>query len=76
MTDNTMTKRKKDKCDKQRPTKHTHKTKDRVTRIPLKLGVNSGAPEGQKDKKTNNDLQNNTQKTKDRATRTPLETRG
>jgi hypothetical protein len=22
--------------DKQRPTKHTHKTKDRVTRIPLK----------------------------------------
>ena len=23
--------------DKQRSTKHTHKTKDRVTRIPLKL---------------------------------------
>jgi hypothetical protein len=25
--------------------KHTHKTKDRVTRTPLKPGVNSGAPE-------------------------------
>ena len=25
--------------DKQRSTKHTHKTKDRVTRIPLKAGV-------------------------------------
>ena len=24
--------------DKQRSTKHTHKTKDRVTRTPLKLG--------------------------------------
>ena len=24
----------------------THKTKDRVTRTPLKIGVNSGAPEG------------------------------
>ena len=24
----------------------THKTKDRVTRTPLKPGVNSGAPEG------------------------------
>jgi len=32
--------------DKQRSTKHTHKTKDRVTRTPLKPGVNSGAPEG------------------------------
>jgi hypothetical protein len=32
--------------DKQRSTTHTHKTKDRVTRIPLKPGVNSGAPEG------------------------------
>ena len=31
--------------DKQRSTKHTHKTKDRVTRTPLKTGVNSGAPE-------------------------------
>ena len=30
------------KKDKQRSTKHTHKTKDRVTRTPL----NSGAPEG------------------------------
>ena len=40
--------------DKQRSTKHTYKTKDRVTRTPLKTGggggggggVNSGAPEG------------------------------
>ena len=32
--------------DKQRSTKHTYKTKDRVTRTPLKIGVNSGAPEG------------------------------
>jgi hypothetical protein len=32
--------------DKQRSTKHTHKTKDRVTRTPLILGVNSGAPGG------------------------------
>jgi len=31
---------------KQRFTKYTHKTKDRVTRTPLKTGVNSGAPEG------------------------------
>jgi hypothetical protein len=28
--------------DKQRSTKHAHKTKDRVTRAPLKTGVNSG----------------------------------
>jgi hypothetical protein len=34
------------KKDKQRSTKHTYKTKDRVTRIPLKQGVISGAPEG------------------------------
>jgi hypothetical protein len=27
-------------------TKHTYKTKDRVTRTPLKPGVNSGVPEG------------------------------
>jgi len=27
----------------QRSTKHTHKTKDRVTRTPRKSGVNSGA---------------------------------
>ena len=32
--------------DKQRSTKHTFKTKDRVTRTPLKTGVKSGAPEG------------------------------
>ena len=32
--------------DKQLSTKHTYKTKDRVTRTPLKPGVNSGAPEG------------------------------
>jgi hypothetical protein len=31
--------------DKQRSTKHTHKTIDRVTRTPLKPGVNSGAPD-------------------------------
>ena len=29
----------------QRSTKHAHKTKDRITRTPLKTGVNSGAPE-------------------------------
>ena len=35
----------KTQTDKQRSTKHTHQTKDRVTRTPLKnLGVNSGAP--------------------------------
>ena len=34
------------KKDKQRSTKHTHKTKDPITRTPLKSGVNSGAPEG------------------------------
>ena len=33
--------------NKQRSTKHTYKTKDRVTRTPLKPGVNSGVPEGQ-----------------------------
>jgi hypothetical protein len=27
--------------------KNTYKTEDRVTRTPLKPGVNSGAPEGQ-----------------------------
>ena len=34
--------------DKQRSTKHTHKTKDQVTRTPLKLkpGLTSGTPEG------------------------------
>jgi len=40
-----MAKRKRTK-DKQRSTKHTHKTKDQVTRTPLKPVVNSGAPEG------------------------------
>ena len=35
--------------DKQRSTKHTYKTKDRVTRTPLKTVVNSGAPEGTSD---------------------------
>jgi hypothetical protein len=44
-TDNTMAKRKRTK-DKQRSTKQTHKTKDRVTQTPLKPGVNSGALEG------------------------------
>ena len=37
ITDNTMAKRKSTK-DKQRSTKHTYKTKDRVTRTPLKTG--------------------------------------
>jgi hypothetical protein len=32
--------------DKQRSAKNTHKSKDRVRRTPLKMGVNSGAPEG------------------------------
>jgi hypothetical protein len=32
--------------DKQRSTKHTYKTKYRVTRIPQKPGVDSCAPEG------------------------------
>jgi hypothetical protein len=34
--------------DKHRSTRHPHKTKDRVTRTPLKTGVgeNSGATEG------------------------------
>jgi hypothetical protein len=35
------------KKDKQRSTKHTYKTKDRVTRTSLKTGgLNSGDPEG------------------------------
>jgi ElaB/YqjD/DUF883 family membrane-anchored ribosome-binding protein len=34
------------KKDKQRSTKHTYKTKDRVTRTPLKTGLNSCTPEG------------------------------
>jgi hypothetical protein len=32
--------------NKQRFTNHTYKTKDRVTRTPLKPWVNTGAPEG------------------------------
>ena len=35
------------KKDKQRSKEHIHKTKGRVTWTPLKLGVNSGAPEGE-----------------------------
>ena len=44
----TTTQRPKEKVqkDKQRSTRHTYKTKDRVTRTPLKPGVNSGALEG------------------------------
>ena len=34
------------KKDRHRSTNHSHKTKDRVTRPPLKTGVHSGAPEG------------------------------
>jgi len=34
-----MAKREKGQKDKQRSTKHTNKTKDRVTRTPLKTGV-------------------------------------
>jgi len=33
-----MAKRKKEQKDKQLSTKHTHKTKDRVTRTPLQIG--------------------------------------
>jgi len=40
-----MTKRKRTK-GQTTSTKHTHQTKDRVTRTSLKTGVNSGAPEG------------------------------
>jgi hypothetical protein len=34
--------------NKQRSTKHTNKTKDRVTRTPLKPVVNTGVPGGGK----------------------------
>ena len=34
-----MTKKEKEQKDKQRSAKHTYKTKDRVTRIPLKTAV-------------------------------------
>ena len=37
-----------EKKDKRRnnDTRHTHKTKDQVTRTPLNTGVKSGAPDG------------------------------
>jgi hypothetical protein len=38
--------KKKVQKDKQRSTKHTYKNKDRVTRTPLKSGMNPGASEG------------------------------
>jgi hypothetical protein len=38
--------KKKGQKDKHRSSKHTDKTKDRVTRTPLKIGVKSGSPEG------------------------------
>jgi hypothetical protein len=44
-----MAKRKKVQKEKQRSTKHTYIAKGRVTRAPLKSGVNSGAPEGSVD---------------------------
>ena len=34
------------RTDKQRSTKHAHKTKDLATQTPLKTGMNSGALEG------------------------------
>ena len=37
---------KRKRIKRQRSTKHTHKTKDRVTRTPLTQGMNSGFPEG------------------------------
>jgi hypothetical protein len=48
-TDNTMAKRKNVQKEKQPSTKHTYEAKVRVTRIPLKTEVNSGAPEGPAD---------------------------
>ena len=44
-TENTMAKKIIQK-DKQRSTKHTYKTRDRVTRTTLRNGVKSGDPEG------------------------------
>ena len=38
--------KKKVQKNKQQSTKHIYKTKDRITRIPLKTGANSSAPEG------------------------------
>ena len=46
-TDNTMAKRKKHKRTNNDLQNTTQKTKDRVTRTPLKTGMNSGAPEMQ-----------------------------
>jgi hypothetical protein len=43
-TDNTMAK--KSTKGQTNKSKHTYKTKDRVTRIPLKQGLNSGVLEG------------------------------
>ena len=40
-----MTKKKKDKRTNNDLPNITYETKDRVTRTPLKIGVNSGAPE-------------------------------
>ena len=45
-TNNIMVKRKKNKRTSNDIQNITHKTKDLVTRTPLKHGVNSGAPEG------------------------------
>jgi uncharacterized protein YxeA len=35
--------------EKQQSARHTYQAKGRVTRVPLKTGVNSGAPEGSVD---------------------------
>jgi hypothetical protein len=43
-----MAKRKVQK-EKQQFARHTYQAKGRVTRVPLKIGVNSGAPEGSVD---------------------------
>ena len=45
-TDSTMAKRKSTKGQTTIYKTHAFQTKDRVTRTPLKTGVNSGAPEG------------------------------
>ncbi len=42
----TQWRKEKGQKDKQRSTKHTRKTKDLVTRTPLKTRVDSGASEG------------------------------
>ena len=48
-TDSTMVKRKKIQKEKQQSTRNTYKAKGPVTGLPLKTGVNSGAPEGSVD---------------------------